>query len=116
KVFSYVLTYLVFDKGKVLPEVLFSKTYFQELVKAGYYVIVKPFIVEYGYNIIRIGQEACGAFVLSCFIEIVLHGLALAGKDQPFFIEAITAEHATYAVGDKLCEDLPGIEYQLAIL
>ena len=94
------------DVTEILLEVLVTKDCAQEEPEAFDDVVFEPVSVKYRNDVIRIRHEArCGDL-----FKVVFDGRPLVGEDQPWSVQAVTAEHASDRIGDevndrRLCEE-----------
>ena len=82
---------------------LLTEGHTEELPESGHDVILEPFILGDGDDVVRVRLER-GIWNLRM---IVGESLTLGGENQTGFVQRVAAEHAADRVGDDLFDDIP---------
>lgn len=86
---------------------LFAQGHDEELPEPGHDVILEPFILGDGDDVVRVRLKRG----IRDLRMIVIKGLALGCENQTGFVQRVATEHAADRIGDDLLDDISRHEF-----
>ena len=91
----------------VLLKMLLAEGHAEELPESGHDVILEPFILGDGDDVVRVGLERG----IRDLRVIVGESLTLGSENQTGLVERVATEHAADRIGDDLLDDISRHEF-----